>query len=356
MSYTCKNDFFMNFSSVLIQWYLEHKRPLPWRQTKNPYYVWLSEIILQQTRVEQGLPYYKKFVETFPVIEDLASASEHEVLKLWQGLGYYSRARNLHASAQYIVSELNGQFPQSYKELLKLKGVGDYTASAVASICYEEPQAVVDGNVFRVLSRIYGIDTPINSGEGKREFKELAQELLDPRRPSDFNQGMMEFGAVQCKPQQPLCHTCPFAAGCIAYNQGKIKDLPVKLKKAPVKVRHFNYLVFVSRERETLLKQRTQKGIWHGLYEFPLVETQVDAGEELLVKEPAFKKYVTESDPMIRSFNPSPVVHKLSHQHIHTKFWILDSDELPEAGIPLNRLTDYPVPALIEKFIEGFDF
>src|SRR5690554_1507712 len=262
MSYTCKNDFSMDFSSVLIQWYLEHKRPLPWRETKNPYYVWLSEIILQQTRVEQGLPYYKKFVEAFPEIEDLASASQHEVLKLWQGLGYYSRARNLHDSAKYVVFKLAGRFPQNYRELLELKGVGDYTASAVASICYGEPQAVVDGNVFRVLSRIFGIDTPINTGAGKRQFRSLAQELMDPSHPSDFNQGMMEFGAVQCKPQQPLCESCPFAKRCVAFNQGKINDLPVKLRKGSVRVRHFNYLVFVSKKGETLLRQRTQKGIW----------------------------------------------------------------------------------------------
>lgn len=356
MRYTCKNDFSMGFSSILIQWYLEHKRPLPWRQTKNPYYVWLSEIILQQTRVEQGLPYYMKFIETFPVIEDLASASQQQVLKLWQGLGYYSRARNLHASAKYVVSELNGEFPRTYNELLKLKGVGDYTASAVASICFEEPQAVVDGNVYRVLSRIYGIDTPINTGEGKRQFRNLAQELLDPNRPSDFNQGMMEFGAIQCKPQQPLCQTCPFASKCVAYNQGKIKDLPVKLKKGPVQVRHFNYLVFLSRKGETLLEQRTKKGIWHGLFEFPLVETQAPAEEELLVKEPAFKKYVPESVPVIRSFNPSPVVHKLSHQHIHAKFWIVNREVLPQPGIPVSQIHQYPVPVLIEKFIQGFDF
>lgn len=355
MSYTCRNDFFMDFSSVLIQWYLEHKRPLPWRQTKNPYLVWLSEIILQQTRVDQGLPYYNKFIESFPTIEELAGAPEQEVLKLWQGLGYYSRARNLHASAKFIVMELDGQFPPSYKELLKLKGVGDYTASAVASICYGEPQAVVDGNVFRALSRIFGIDTPINSGEGKKQFKKLAQELMDPSHPSDFNQGMMEFGAVQCKPQQPLCKTCPFSQRCVAFNQGRIKDLPVKLKKGTAQVRHFNYLVFVS-EGKTLLRQRTQKGIWHGLYEFPLVETPAQAEEELLVKEPVFKKYVPESAPSIRSYNPAPIVHKLSHQHIYAKFWILDRDQLPEPGIPIAQLQQYPVPALIEKFINRFDF
>ncbi len=356
MSYTCKNDFSMDFSSVLIQWYLEHKRPLPWRETKNPYYVWLSEIILQQTRVEQGLPYYKKFVEAFPEIEDLASASQHEVLKLWQGLGYYSRARNLHDSAKYVVFELAGRFPQTYRELLELKGVGDYTASAVASICYGEPQAVVDGNVFRVLSRIFGIVTPINTGAGKRQFRSLAQELMDPSHPSDFNQGMMEFGAVQCKPQQPLCESCPFAKRCVAFNQGKINDLPVKLRKGSVRVRHFNYLVFVSKKGETLLRQRTQKGIWHGLYEFPLVETPSQVEETLLVQEAAFKKYVPESAPVIRPFNPTPIVHKLSHQHIHAKFWVLSRDHLPQTGIPVTELDQYPVPALIEKFIEAFDF
>ena len=263
----------MNFAKLLVSWYLDNRRPLPWRSTTDPYRIWLSEIILQQTRVDQGKPYYLSFVKSFPKVEDLASASEEEVLKLWQGLGYYSRARNLHASAKYVSNVLRGIFPSNYKDLLALKGVGDYTASAIASICYGEPVAVVDGNVYRVLSRIYGIDTPINSTEGVRQFKQLAQELLDKKDPATFNQGIMEFGATHCKPQNPLCDSCHFAAKCIAYNQNRIAELPVKLKKQKVKSRHFNYLVFISDKGETILEQRKGKGIWEGLYECPLVET-----------------------------------------------------------------------------------
>jgi A/G-specific adenine glycosylase len=346
----------MNFSKTLIIWYLENKRDLPWRSEKAPYYIWLSEIILQQTRIEQGKPYYLKFVERFPSVFELASASEEEVLKLWQGLGYYSRARNLHASAKYIVRELNGIFPASHKELLKLKGVGDYTASAIASICYEEPVAVVDGNVYRVLSRIFGINTPINSTEGIKEFKILAQNLLDETNPSDFNQGLMEFGALQCKPQLPECSTCPFSENCIAFKEQRIAELPVKLKKQKIRKRHFNYLVFISEEKETLLKQRMGKGIWQGLYEFPLVETSGDASLENLVKEEEYKSYSTMENTSVALFNELPVVHKLSHQHIYTRFWIVNCRELPQEGVPLKEIEQFPVPVLIDKFIESYGF
>ena len=209
----------MLFSKKLKHWYSNNKRELPWRQTKDPYFIWLSEIILQQTQVNQGLPYYVKFTENFPTIYHLASADESAVLKLWQGLGYYSRARNLHATAKYVVSELDGKFPNNYKDLIKLKGIGDYTASAIASICFNEATAVVDGNVYRVLSRYFGIDTPINSSKGAKVFKQLAQELIDLKDPATFNQAIMEFGATQCKPQNPDCKICPFNASCIAFKK-----------------------------------------------------------------------------------------------------------------------------------------
>ena len=286
----------MNFAKLLADWYLENKRSLPWRETNEPYRIWLSEIILQQTRVDQGKPYYLSFVKAFPKVEDLAQAEEVDVLKLWQGLGYYSRARNLHASAKYVASDLQGKFPSSYKDLLALKGVGDYTASAIASICYNEPVAVVDGNVFRVLSRIFGIDTPINSTEGVKQFKQLAQELLDKKDPANFNQGIMEFGATHCKPQNPLCDSCPFAAKCVAFNQNRISELPVKLKKQKVKNRYFNYLVFISEEGETILEQRRGKGIWEGLYEFPLVETSEEVALENLVQEFPESPFAAEAD------------------------------------------------------------
>ena len=224
----------MNFSKNVINWYSDNKRDLPWRHTVNPYFIWLSEIILQQTQVKQGLPYYKSFVKTFPTVYDLAKSDEQTVLKLWQGLGYYSRARNLHFTAKYIVNELGGNFPNSYSEIIKLKGIGDYTASAIASIAFGETTAVVDGNVYRVLSRFFGIETPINSTKGIKEFKALATELIDKREPATFNQAIMEFGAQQCKPKKPYCIICPLQSGCVAFQTNKISELPVKLKKLKV--------------------------------------------------------------------------------------------------------------------------
>lgn len=345
----------MNFAKELIYWYLENKRNLPWRTTKDPYKVWLSEIILQQTRVEQGKPYYFKFLEAFPDVFSLANASEEEVLKLWQGLGYYSRARNLHCTARYVSNELNGFFPSTYKELVKLKGVGDYTASAIASVCFDEPQAAVDGNVFRVLSRYFGIDTPTNTGAGIKEFKALGQELIDKDDPGNFNQALIEFGSEQCKPRQPLCNTCIFSEKCVAFNENRIEQLPVKIKNLKIKQRHFNYLVFVSPEKETLLRQRKGKGIWQGLYEFPLIETPAEATAELLVEENNFVEYIPQNSE-VTIFNENPIIHKLTHQHIFTKFWIVDCEKLPEKGISYDEINKYPVPVLIGNFIDTFDF
>ena len=265
----------MKFSKALVSWYLQNKRDLPWRETTNPYCIWLSEIILQQTRVDQGLAYYLKFVKNFPTVFDLARADEEEILKLWQGLGYYSRARNLHTSAKYIIDELEGVFPTNYKSLLKLKGVGDYTASAIASICFDEPTAVVDGNVYRVLARYFGIATPINSTSGIKEFKKLAQELIDVKNPANHNQAIMEFGARMCKPQNPDCTICPLNDSCIALQKKEVKNLPIKDKKVKVRKRYFNYLVVITSDKKTILRKREGKGIWQNLYEFPLIETQV---------------------------------------------------------------------------------
>ena len=244
----------MKFSNTLIYWYLQNKRALPWRKSKHPYFIWLSEIMLQQTRVVQGLAYYLKFTEEFPTVFDLAKAEESTVLKMWQGLGYYSRARNLHFSAKYIANELNGEFPSTYKEIIKLKGVGDYTASAIASICFNEPTAVVDGNVYRVLSRYFGIATPINSSAGIKEFKALAQSLLNTKQPGTYNQALMDFGAMHCKPQNPLCDTCPFANSCVALEKKLTKELPVKEKKIKITKRYFNFLVIKTDDHNTILK------------------------------------------------------------------------------------------------------
>lgn len=351
----------MNFSENLIKWYLPQKRELPWRNTSDPYRIWLSEIMLQQTRVAQGLPYYVSFLEAFPTVFELAKASEKEVLKCWQGLGYYSRARNLHHTAKYVAEELKGEFPKTYYELLQLKGVGDYTASAIASICYQLPTAVVDGNVYRALSRIFGIETPINSTQGIKEFKVLATKLLNVKDPATHNQAMMEFGALQCKPTDPFCDDCPFANVCVAFQQGKIGLLPVKLKKTKVTERHFNYLVFVSERRETILQRRTGKGIWQNLYEFPLIESQQEETTDSFRKNAELQYLIGKSE--MKLYNEKPIKHLLSHQKLFAKFWIIPCEDPPVYKlskayevVKISELNQFPVPVLLEKFINAFGF
>ena len=346
----------MNFKYNIINWYSGNKRDLPWRKTKNPYYIWLSEIILQQTQVKQGTPYYNQFVAEFPTIYHLANASETTVLKLWQGLGYYSRARNLHTSAKLIVNEFDGKFPNNYKDLIKLKGVGDYTASAIASIAFDEVAAVVDGNVYRVLSRYFGIETPINSTSGIKEFKSLATSLIDTEQPATFNQAIMEFGAIQCKPKNPDCSICPLQDSCVALEKQLVEVLPVKLKKTKVTKKHFNYLVFIDPHKNTLFEQRTKKGIWQNLYQFPLVESErsLNAEEFHLLNIDSELLDISNFDHSL--YNEADIVHKLSHQHLYTKFWIIEVEELPKEAIPTKTLTNYPAPVLISDFINEFPF
>lgn len=346
----------MIFSKTLINWYSNNKRELPWRQTKDPYCIWLSEIILQQTQIKQGLPYYVDFLKEFPTVFHLAKADESQVLKLWQGLGYYSRARNLHATAKYIVENLNGKFPLTYKELLQLKGVGDYTASAIASICFNEAAAVVDGNVYRVLSRYFGIDTPINSTQGKKEFKLLAQELIDIENPADFNQAIMEFGAVQCKPQNPNCGVCPLQDSCVALQKNSINQLPVKIKPNMVSKKHFNFLVFISKDNKTILEKREGKGIWQNLYQFPLIETKTAVTEKNISKQLSSHELLKEVGFEVSLYNDNTIIHKLSHQHLHTKFWIIHVDNLKGDAIPIGNIHSYPVPILIGNFVDTFNF
>ncbi|WP_242203878.1 A/G-specific adenine glycosylase [Aestuariivivens insulae] len=346
----------MHFSEILIHWYSVNKRSLPWRETINPYYIWLSEIILQQTQVAQGLPYYEAFLTHYPTIFDLANAKESEVLKLWQGLGYYSRARNLHATAKYIVKEWHGVFPNNYKDLIKLKGVGDYTASAIASICFNEVTAVVDGNVYRVLSRYFGVETPINSTNGAKEFKALAQELIDKEHPALFNQAIMEFGARQCRPKKPDCLVCPLKEGCMAFGAKKIEELPVKLKATKVKKKHFNFLVFLSNDGKTIMEQRKGKGIWQNLYQFPLVETDKSANETTIKKMIAGHELLKDKDFDLSLYNEEVIVHKLSHQLLYTKFWIINTKSLNGKGVSTGEVYGYPVPILIGNFIEKFNF
>jgi len=343
------------FSNQLKKWYLINKRDLPWRKVSNPYYIWLSEIILQQTRVDQGLSYYLKFIEHFPTVKELARASEEEVLKLWQGLGYYSRARNLHFSAKYIVNELNEKFPSNYKDLLKLKGVGDYTASAIASICYNEPTAVVDGNVYRVLARYFGIETAINSSKGIKEFKLLAQELIDEKDPGTHNQAVMEFGARMCKPQNPDCSICPLKDSCVSLQKNLINELPFKEKKLKVRNRFFNYLVIVTNDGKTKIEQRTS-GIWRNMYQFPLIETENEIDIETLISDANFEQLFSEVEPSIQLYNEELIVHKLSHQHIFTKFWIVKTTNKSEFDFEWNSILEKPVPKLIANFLNAFNF
>lgn len=349
----------MSFSGKILKWYGQNKRSLPWRETINPYNIWLSEIILQQTRVAQGTPYYLSFIKAFPSVKHLAKAKEEDVLKLWQGLGYYSRARNLHAAAKMVVEDYNSVFPDNYKELLKLKGVGDYTASAVSSICFNEAQAVVDGNVYRVLARYYGIDTPINSAEGIKYFKSLAQKVMDTADIRDYNQGIMEFGAMQCTPKNPLCIDCPLNESCIALQKGLVGELPVKIKKTKIRNRYFNYLVPIYKDASgttfTRLQKREGKGIWQNLWEFPLLESAVN-----LEIEDITNRYTEIIDRIygveVLQYNNSPIIHKLSHQNLHTTFWILDTSQDFHGKISAKTITEYPVPVLIADFIKAFKF
>ncbi len=334
-------------SAPLLAWYQQNKRDLPWRHTKDPYKIWLCEIIMQQTRIAQGIAYYNRFVEKFPTPAALARASEDEVLKLWQGLGYYSRARNLHAAAK----SMNGTFPATYEGVRTLKGVGDYTAAAICSIAYGMPYAVVDGNVYRVLARVYGIATPIDSAEGKKEFTSLAQKLLDKQHPGDFNQALMDFGAMVCTPQDPQCLLCPLATYCTARRENTQDKLPVKAQKTKITARYFHYF-YVKQGKFTWLHKRGAGDVWQHLYELPLVETN---GKELPAKVPQLNAWFTATT--LHTLTRVPVKHVLSHQVIYA---YLHTVCLPAAHqvppqfiqIPLQQLDQYAIPRLVQKLLE----
>ena len=336
----------MSFSKTIILWYNKNKRDLPWRNTKNPYKIWLSEIILQQTRVAQGLPYYVTFIKKFPTVHYLANAKEGEVLKIWQGLGYYSRARNLHYAAKFISKKLNGRFPNKYDEIKRLKGVGDYTAAAIASFAFNKPYPVVDGNVFRVLSRVFGIKTPIDSAEGKKEFTKKAEILIDKKNPGTFNQAIMEFGAIQCIPQNPDCAKCPLKKNCQAFKKNLTNYLPVKSKKGKSRNRYFNYLV-LRRKGKLLLRKRTEKDIWKNLYDFPMIETKKEVSQKELLKLVSDKIFFFKR-------TSSAFKHTLSHQVIFAKFWEVDSfiyKDIPNLiYINENQVNKFAFPRLIERY------
>jgi A/G-specific adenine glycosylase len=342
----------MKFSNLLIQWYLQNKRDLPWRNTSNPYHIWLSEIMLQQTRVAQGTPYFLSFVDAFPTVFDLAKADEEQVLKLWQGLGYYSRARNLHKTAQYVATELNGIFPDNYNDLLGLKGVGEYTAAAIASFSYGEVVPVVDGNVFRVLSRYFDVETDIALASAKKEFAALAFELMPKDNPATFNQAIMEFGALQCVPKSPNCGICVFNESCAALQKKKVDQLPVKSKKLKVRNRYFNYLVVSDDNEDTIIQKRTSKGIWQNLYEFPLIETEAVENYDYIVERIENEFFVNESVGSVMEYNEKSIVHKLSHQHLHIKFWKVNIKGVVKNGTDAATLRTFPFPVVIHNFIE----
>lgn len=336
-----------DFQYVLLEWYLENKRELPWRKTKDPYKIWLSEIILQQTRVNQGIDYYVRFIERFPTISDLAQAQEQEVLAMWQGLGYYSRARNLHSTARYIFYDLHGNFPGTYNELITLKGVGPYTAAAIASFAFGERRGVLDGNVFRVLSRLFDIKTPINSSNGQKEFSSLAQHLVNKKDPGTHNQALMEFGALICLPKNPACGACPFQVECVSLKRGNVNKLPVKTKKLKKKERFFLYKVFVNYDKnEVFLRKRKSKDIWQNLYDFHLTE---------LVDRKEFDKKSKEYE---RKYKLVKNKHLLSHQTIYAGFVEVPISKKEKAHkdllpVKFDELRSFPLPTLIKNYLDA---
>ena len=329
----------MGFASILLEWFRENGRELPWRQTRDPYAIWLSEIILQQTQVKQGWEYWERFMHRWPTVEDLAAASEDEVLREWQGLGYYSRARNLHFAARQIVAL--GHFPDTLEEIKKLKGVGDYTAAAIGSIAFGLPAAVVDGNVYRVLARHYGIDTPINTTEGKKVFAALAQELLSSHEASAYNQAIMDFGAIQCTPQSPHCEHCPLMESCEAFRTGRIAQLPVKLKTLKIHERHLTY-IYIRCQGQTAIHRRGPGDIWQGLWEPVLVEAE---------------SAIPPTAQLIRK----NVKHVLTHRVLYADFYLLETNDKPEIPsgyiwIPESEIDHYALPRLIENLMNDILF
>jgi A/G-specific adenine glycosylase len=345
-----------NISNTLINWYEQNKRELPWRDITDPYKIWISEIILQQTRVNQGMGYYLRFIDRFPNAAELANATEDEVLKYWQGLGYYSRARNLHKAAKQIEEVHKGIFPTNHSDVIKLAGIGEYTAAAICSFSYNQPYAVVDGNVYRVLSRLFGIETPIDSTLGKKEFAELAKNLLPDGQPGEHNQAIMEFGALQCVPASPNCVNCPFSTSCKALESDKVSLLPIKEKKTKVTNRFFNYL-FIEFQGKTFLQRRTAKDVWQNLYEFPLIE-----GEQLLTAEElignAHFQTIFRDIPAVEILKISnPMKHVLSHRVIYAQFITIKINKLNDKmeqfeDIPINQIDKFAVSRLMELFLE----
>jgi len=356
----------MKFGVIIRGWYEKNLRALPMRQTRDPYRTWVGEVILQQTRMDQGLPYLQSFLKSFPDIHSLASATEDEVLRQWQGLGYYSRARNLHASATYIVKHLDGIMPDSYKGLLALKGIGKYTAAAIASWCYNEPCVAVDGNVSRLIARLFGIEDAINTPGGEKEVYSMAGELLDTSDPATHNQAMIEFGATLCVPVSPSCDDCPLAELCEARKRGLVDQIPYKIKNKKPVDRWFYYYMIISHGK-TILIQREKKDIWEGLYELPMIESEVPlSDEEILQKIPLLTLHESEhgygNKDMGLGTLSAPIRHHLSHQTIYARFLRVQVDLLPRPlpekwqSVPLEQLDRYAMPRLIHRYLESSNF
>lgn len=341
----------LQLQSKLLNWFENNKRTLPWRNTKDPYKIWLSEVILQQTRVSQGLQYYYKFCEAFPTVVELANAAEDEVLKLWQGLGYYSRARNLHFAAKQIG---NSPFPNTYKDLLALKGVGEYTAGAIASIAFNEPVHLVDGNVFRLYSRLFGVETPIDSSNGKKEFSEIAKKILYKKDPATWNQAIMEFGALHCTPKNPNCNDCVLSSYCKAYEDSSQGKLPVKKGKTKQHTLYITYVYFVD-SKYTYIIQRPKNGIWGGLFEFPRIES------DKIISPKNFAEELNSLFPNLPAYQisriSSEIKHILSHRIYYVNFVEIKLTEQINTSfylrVPISELDKYPVSRLMEKYLLG---
>lgn len=351
-----------DFAQEIESWYRQHGRLLPWRETHDAYRIWVSEIILQQTRVAQGIDYYHRFIGRFPDVKALAEATEDEVLRLWQGLGYYSRARNMHRAAQQVM-ELGGTFPQTYEGVRALKGVGDYTAAAIMSFAYDRPYAVVDGNVFRILARTQGIDTPIDTAQGKKMFTALAQELLDRKHPSLYNQAIMDFGAIQCTPKGYQCESCPLRLTCVACREGRVEEYPVKSHRVSIRQRHFTYF-YIHDKSHLLLRRRGEGDIWQGLYEMPMVETDKSQSSAQWLKQPWLKHLLAME--AVLTHKASGLHHQLTHQTISVDFYEISvpfalegEQEMDSAGpflsdyraVPLASLDDYGMPKLVLQLL-----
>ena len=338
----------MELNKLILKWYDKNKRNLPWRKMKTPYNIWISEIILQQTRMEQGIYYYNRFISKFPNLEILANSDEKDVLLLWQGLGYYSRARNLHFTAKHIFNELDSRFPENYEELIKLKGIGDYTASAISSICFEKKYPVLDGNVFRIISRIFELDNPIDLNISRKIFKEKAIDLMPKKRFGDYNQALMDFGSIVCKPVNPLCSSCVISNICGAFKRKSVKNFPIKSKKIKIKTLYLDYVVVNSKNQ--YLIEKIDEGIWKNLYQFPVYSSNAKQNKKTIIKFFS-KKFKIDCLSLI---NPKFIQHKLTHLNIKSRFWAVKGKIDIKDGKFTQSLHEYPMSKLMHKFIEKY--